>query len=271
MARLPAVFFGHGSPAIALETNDTTRAWAAIAAEIGKPKAILCVSAHWLTRGVGVTAMARPPTLHDFGRGLPAPLFDIQYPAPGDPDLAARVRDLLAPQINVHLDQSQWGLDHGAWSVLSKAYPEADVPIVQLSMDATKPPAWHYEVGRRLAPLRDEDVLIVGSGNIVHNLRVMSWEGRHDPAYDWAVRFNSAMRAAIEADAPANVIDYAALGHDAELAVTDPDHFWPLLYVLGARAPGEAVRFFTEGFEHKSLSMMGVMIGPPEAAVRAAA
>lgn len=270
MARLPAVFFGHGSPTQALETNDTTRAWAAIAAEIGKPKAILCISAHWLTRGVAVTAMARPKTIHDFGRSLPAALFDIEYPAPGDPALAGRVRDLLAPT-PVHLDEGEWGLDHGCWSVLCKAYPNADVPVVQLSMDATKPPAWHYEIGRRLAPLRDENVLVMGSGNIVHNLGVMSWEGRHAPAYDWAQRFNAAMREDIARDEPRKVIDYGSLGQDAALAVTDPDHFWPLLYVLGARAPGEQARFVTERFEYKSLSMMSVILGGADAKARAAA
>jgi len=270
MARLPAVFFGHGSPTLALETNDTTRAWRAIAEQVGRPKAILAISAHWLTRGVAVTAMARPQTLHDFGRSLPAPLFDVQYPAPGDPALAARVRDLLAP-LPVHLDQNQWGLDHGTWSVLSKAYPDADVPVVQLSMDATKPPAWHYEIGKRLAPLRDENVLVMGSGNIVHNLGVMSWEGRNAPAYDWAARFNAAMRAAIAADEPEKVVGYAAEGQDAALAVVDPDHFWPLLYVLGTRAPGETARFVTEHFEYKSLSMMSVVLGGAAAPVRAAA
>jgi 4,5-DOPA dioxygenase extradiol len=270
MARLPAVFFGHGSPTIALETNDTTRAWAAIAAAIGKPKAILAISAHWLTRGVAVTAMARPRTIHDFGRSLPAPLFDIQYPAPGDPALAARVRDLLAPT-EVTLDPSAWGLDHGVWSVLSKAWPNADVPVVQLSMDATRPPAWHYEIGKRLAPLRDEGVLIMGSGNIVHNLGVMSWEGRFAPPYDWAVRFNDYIREAIKEDAPERVVDYASRGQDAAMAVTDPDHFWPLLYVLGARTPGEPVQFVTDHFEHKSLSMMSVIVGGALASVRAAA
>ena len=270
MARLPAIFFGHGSPTVAIETSDTTRLWGEVAAKTGKPKAILAISAHWLTRGVAVTAMARPKTIHDFGRSLPAPLFDVQYPAPGDPALAARVRDLLAPT-PVHLDQGEWGLDHGTWSVLCKAYPDADVPVVQLSMDATKPPAWHYEMGRRLAPLRGENVLIVGSGNIVHNLGVRSWDGREAPPYDWAVRFNAAMRAAIDADAAQSVIDYAALGRDAALAVTDPDHFWPLLYVLGARAPAEPVRFFNERFEFKSLSMLSVIVGPAGADVRAAA
>jgi 4,5-DOPA dioxygenase extradiol len=270
MARLPAVFFGHGSPTLALETNDTTRAWAAIAEAVGKPKAILAISAHWLTRGVAVTAMAKPKTLHDFGRSLPAPLFDIQYPAPGDPALAVRVRDLLAPT-EVVLDQSTWGLDHGTWSVLSKAYPAADVPVVQLSMDATKPPAWHYETGRRLAPLRDEGVLVMGSGNIVHNLSVMSWEGRFAPPYDWAVRFADYIRDAIEEDAPERVVDYASRGSDAAMAVTDPDHFWPLLYVLGTRAPGETARLVTDHFEHRSLSMMTVVLGGAEASVRAAA
>ena len=270
MARLPAVFFGHGSPTVALEDSDVTRAWRELALEIGRPKAILAISAHWLTRGVGVTAMARPKTIHDFGRSLPAPLFDVQYPAPGDPALAARVRDLLAPT-PVALDQDHWGLDHGTWSVLCKAYPEADVPVVQLSMDATKPPAWHFQVGQRLAPLRDEGVLIVGSGNVVHNLGVMSWEGRHAEPYDWAVRFNVAMRAAIDADAAQTVIDYAKLGQDAALSVADPDHFWPLLYVLGARAPAEPVRFFNEGYEFKSLSMMSVLVGPAEAHASVAA
>jgi 4,5-DOPA dioxygenase extradiol len=265
MARLPAVFFGHGSPTVTLETSETTRCWAKLADDIGKPKAILVISAHWLTRGVAVTAMERPPTLHDFGRSLPAPLFDIDYPAPGDPALAVRVRELLAPT-PVHLDRSEWGLDHGAWSVLRKAYPEANVPVVQLSMDATRPPAWHNEIGRRLAPLRDENVLIVGSGNVVHNLGVMSWEGRNTSPYDWAVRFNAAIRAAIEAANPEAVIDYAALGRDAQMAVANPDHFWPLLYVLGARARGEPVRFITEHFEYRSLSMMGVVVGRTGAA-----
>jgi len=268
MARLPAVFFGHGSPMVALETNDTTRCWAQLGDEIGRPKAILAISAHWLTRGVAVTAMERPRTIHDFGRSFPDSLFNVQYPAAGEPALAERVRDLLAP-VPVHLDRGEWGLDHGTWSVLCKAYPQADVPVVQLSMDASRPPAWHYEIGRRLAPLRDENVLIVGSGNVVHNLGVMSWEGRDVPPYDWAVRFNATIHAAIEADQPETVIDYAALGHDAELAVADPDHFWPLLYVLGARAPGEPVRFITERFEYKSLSMMGVVAGQSHAGTAA--
>jgi 4,5-DOPA dioxygenase extradiol len=264
VARLPAVFFGHGSPTIALETNDTTATWNRIANGIGKPKAILCISAHWLTDGVGVTAMAKPKTIHDFGRGLGDALFQIQYPAPGDPALAARVKQLLASEVDVVLDQDHWGLDHGTWSVLSKAYPDADVPIVQLSMDASKPPAWHYRIGQLLAPLRDEGILIVGSGNIVHNLRVMDWPGRWAAPYDWAVRFNDYIRAAVADDQPQKVIDYPSQGQDAVMSVPDPDHFWPLLYVLGTRAPGEAARFEPDHFEHKSLSMMSIVLGAHE-------
>lgn len=175
-ARLPTIFFGHGSPMIALETNATTQAWAALALRIGKPRAILCISAHWLTRGTAVTAMARPPTIHDFG-AFPQALFDVQYPAPGDPAPARRVAELLAPR-PVRLDaaggNSGWGLDHGTWSVLCKAYPAADVPVVQLSMDEGCAPGEHFEIGRRLRPLRDEGVLIIGTGNIVHNLRRMT-------------------------------------------------------------------------------------------------
>jgi 4,5-DOPA dioxygenase extradiol len=257
--RMPVVFFGHGSPMIALETNDTTRAWARIADAIGKPRAILMISAHWLTRGLAVTAMERPKTIHDFGR-FPQALFDVQYPAPGDPALAARVRDLLAPT-PVIADTTEWGLDHGAWSVLCKAYPGADVPVVQLGMDASRPPAWHYEIGRKLAPLRDEGVLIVGSGNIVHNLGVMNWSARDGGEYDWAVRFNDAIRQAIAGDTPEAVVNYTAQGQDAALSVPNPDHYWPLLYVLGARSADDKVAFGPDHIEHGSLSMTTVVLG----------
>ncbi|MDR7116189.1 4,5-DOPA dioxygenase extradiol [Caulobacter sp. BE254] len=259
MSRMPVVFFGHGSPMIALETNDTTRTWKAMGEAFGKPKAILCVSAHWLTQGVAVTAMAAPRTIHDFGASFPKALFDMQYPAPGSPELAARVKDLLAPQ-PVALDQQGWGLDHGTWSVLSKVYPDADVPVVQLSMDATKPPEWHFELAKRLAPLRNEGVLIVGTGNIVHNLPAMNWDERHCAPYDWSQRFNDHIKQAIVDDAPERAVDFASQGQDAAKSVPTPDHYWPLLYVLGARLPGDVAAFAPDHIEHGSLSMTSVTL-----------
>ena len=263
-APLPVIFFGHGSPMIALETNDTTRTWAAMGAAVGRPRAILCVSAHWLTRGIGVTAMAAPRTIHDFGASFPRALFEVSYPAPGSAELADRVAGLLAP-LEVVQDQT-WGLDHGTWSVLGKAFPEADIPVVQLSMDASRPPAWHHEIGRRLAPLRDEGVLIVGSGNIVHNLPAMDWGARVRPPYDWAQAFNDYIKTAIAEDAPDRVIDFEAFGEAAARSVPTPDHFWPLLYVLGARRPGDRVSFAPDHIEHGSLSMTSVMLDSRPAA-----
>ena len=259
MSRLPTIFFGHGSPMIALETNDTTRAWKAMGDAVGKPKAILCVSAHWQTRGIAVTAMAKPRTIHDFGASFPKALFDQQYPAPGSPELAARVAEVLSPT-PVAMDQQAWGLDHGTWSVLGKAFPDADVPVVQLSMDATKPPAWHFEIGQRLAPLRDEGVLIVGTGNIVHNLPAMDWGDRHCAPYDWSQRFNEYIKTAIAEDAPQRAVDFASLGQDATRSVPTPEHYWPLLYVLGARLPGDKATFAPDHIEHGSLSMTSVTL-----------
>ncbi|HWW26645.1 MAG TPA: 4,5-DOPA dioxygenase extradiol [Caulobacter sp.] len=264
MSRMPVIFFGHGSPMIALETNDTTKTWRAMGAAIGKPKAILCISAHWLTQGVAVTAMAAPRTIHDFGASFPKALFDVQYPAPGSPELAARVRNLLAPQ-PVVLDQQAWGLDHGTWSVLSKVYPDADVPVVQLSMDAARPPEWHFELARRLAPLRDEGVLIVGTGNIVHNLPAMNWGERRCAPYDWSQRFNDYVKQAIVDDAPGRAVDFASQGADAVRSVPTPDHYWPLLYVLGARLPGDVASFAPDHIEHGSLSMTSVTLAAPAA------
>ncbi len=258
MSRLPVVFFGHGSPMVALEKSDTTAAWNAIAGKIGKPKAILCISAHWLTRATAVTAMAQPRTIHDFG-AFPQALFDMQYPAPGDPELAMRVRELLDP-VPVALD-ANWGLDHGTWSVLVHAYPEADIPVVQLGMNITLTPAQHWEIGKALRPLRDEGVLIIGTGNIVHNLPAMDWDNPDAPPYPWAERFNTAMLDAVVEDRPETVIDFAKLGDDARLSVPTPDHFWPLLYVLGARHPGEAATLEPNFIHHKSLGMTSILIG----------
>jgi 4,5-DOPA dioxygenase extradiol len=267
---MPVVFIGHGSPMIALETNQTSRSWVEIAAAIPRPKAILAISAHWETRVTAVTAMDRPRTIHDFGAGFPKALFDMQYPAPGDPALARRVAELLAPR-PVALDESQWGLDHGTWSVLVKAYPQADIPVVQLGLDVNLGPAERFAIGQQLIPLRDEGVLILGTGNIVHNLRTMDWGGQAGPPFDWAKRFNDEMREAILADEPQRVIDFARLGQDAQLAAPTPEHFWPLLYVLGARAPGDRVRLVNDRIEYGSLGMTSVVLEDEGAAARDAA
>ncbi len=255
---MPLVFFGHGSPMIALETNATSQAWTEIAAGIPTPRAILSISAHWETRVTAVTAMARPRTIHDFGASFPKALFDMEYPAPGDPALAQRVADLLQPT-QVWLDQTEWGLDHGTWSVLVKAFPRADIPVVQLSLDVTLTPAQRFDIGRRLSPLRDEGVLIMGTGNIVHNLPAMNWSDRDCAPFDWSARFLGEMREAILRDEPQRVIDFARLGDDANRAAPTPEHFWPLLYVLGARRPSDRVRLVNDRIEHGSLGMTSLV------------
>jgi 4,5-DOPA dioxygenase extradiol len=256
--RLPALFLGHGNPMNALQSNPWTRAWAALGASLPQPRAILAISAHWYVPATAVTAMAAPPTLHDFG-GFPRELFAMRYPAAGDAALAAHVQRLLAP-LPVQADLS-WGLDHGTWSVLCHMYPRADVPVVQLAIDETQPPAFHHELGTRLAPLRDAGILILGSGDVVHNLHTYAW-GRHarEP-YDWALRFESAVRARLAAGDHAALIDYAALGEDALLAVPTPEHYLPLLYVVGASFPGDALSFPVEGMDGGSVSMLAVRFG----------
>lgn len=254
--RMPAIFFGHGSPMNALEDNAYTRAWKQLGASIPRPKAILAVSAHWYTHGTAVTAMAAPKTIHDFG-GFPQALFDMQYPAPGDPMLAARVRDLLAP-IDVQLDHS-WGLDHGTWSVLVKAYPAADIPVLQLSIDATRPTAYHYDLGRRLGVLRDEGVLLIATGDVVHNLRTMT--RGNQGAYDWAVRFNDRVRECLQSGDVAQLIDFEQWGEDARLSVPTPEHFLPLLYIAGAKRDDETVSIAVDGIEAGSISMLTAVVG----------
>jgi len=269
MTRMPVVFFGHGSPMIALETNEISRAWEVIAAAFPRPAAILSISAHWETRATAVTAMERPRTIHDFGASFPKALFDMRYPAPGDPKLAARVAELLAPT-PIHLDRETWGLDHGTWSVLVKAYPSADIPVVQLSLDVALTPGQRLEIGRKLAPLRDEGVLIMGTGNIVHNLPAMDWSDRNCAPYDWSSRFLDEIRDAIMADEPQRVVDFARLGDDAQRAAPTPEHFWPLLYVLGARQPGDSVQLVNDRIEHGSLGMTSLVFRD-DADIRAAA
>jgi 4,5-DOPA dioxygenase extradiol len=226
--------------------------------ETPRPKAILSISAHWYVPETGVTITTAPKTIHDFG-GFPRELFQVQYPAPGDSTLARRVQQMLAP-LPVTLDES-WGLDHGTWSVLKHVYPDADVPVVQLSIDETQAASFHYDLGQRLAPLRDEGVLIVGSGNLVHNLHTYAW-GRYVPEpYDWAVRFETEAREMLLAGEFKPLIAYETLGEDAALSIPTPDHYLPLLYVIAAKQQGEAVRFPVEGVDGGSISMLAVQIG----------
>jgi len=254
---LPAIFFGHGNPMNALSENLYTQAWRRFGAET-RPRAVLSISAHWYVRGTGVTVSTAPRTIHDFG-GFPAELYQVQYPAPGDPALARRVQELLAP-LPVALDTG-WGLDHGTWSVLKHVYPAADVPVVQLSIDAGQPAAFHFEVGQRLAALREEGILIAGSGNLVHNLRTYAWGQDEMEAYDWAVRFEREARAMIVAGENRPLIEYEKLGRDAMLSIPTPDHYLPLLYVLGTRQAGEEIGFPVEGVEGGSISMLSVQVG----------
>lgn len=242
----------------ALLENSYTAAWREVGRSIPRPKSILCVSAHWYLPGLLVTAVEKPRTIHDFG-GFPRPLYAVQYPAPGDLELCRRVKQLLAP-LDAGLDE-QWGLDHGTWSVLCHVFPEADVPVVQLSIDETQPASFHYDIGKRLAALRDEGVLVMGSGNLVHNLHAYSW-GRH-PAepFDWAVRFEAQAREWMTAHHHQPLIDYEHLGRDAMLSAPTPDHYLPLLYVLGTQQRGEAVSFPVEGVDGGAVSMLTVQVG----------
>jgi 4,5-DOPA dioxygenase extradiol len=255
---LPALFVGHGNPMNALQENPWTRAWAALGAALPRPRAVLAISAHWYISATAVTAMAVPRTIHDFG-GFPRELFEVRYPAPGDADLAARVQQLLAP-LEVSADRS-WGLDHGTWSVLRHVFPQADIPVVQLSIDETRPAAFHYELGMRLRPLRQEGILLMGSGDVVHNLHAYAW-GRHpQEPYDWALRFEARVRESLVAGDTSALVEYAAQGRDALLAVPTPEHYLPLLYVLGASTAGEPVSFPVEGMDGGSVSMLAVQFG----------
>jgi 4,5-DOPA dioxygenase extradiol len=254
---LPVIFFGHGNPMNAVQHNGYTDGWRRIGRQLRRPRAILSISAHWFVPGTGVTVSTAPRTIHDFG-GFPQELYRVQYPAAGDPDLARRVQQLLAP-MPVQLDNS-WGLDHGTWSVLRHVFPEADVPVVQLSIDETQPAIFHFDIGRRLAPLRAENVLIIGSGNLVHNLHAYAW-GRHMPTpYEWAGRFEEEAKAIMLAGESKALIDYEGLGKDAMLSIPTPDHYLPLLYVLGARQHGDAVTFPVEGIDGGSISMLTVRV-----------
>jgi 4,5-DOPA dioxygenase extradiol len=255
---LPAIFFGHGNPMNAVWDNSYTGGWRQIGKQMLRPKAILAISAHWFVPETGVTVSTAPRTIHDFG-GFPRELYQVQYPAPGDPELARRVQAMLKP-LQVKFDSS-WGLDHGAWSVLRHVYPNADVPVVQLSIDETQPASFHYEIGRKLAPLRGEGILIIGSGNLVHNLHTYAW-GRHMPdPYDWAVRFEQEAKEMMVAGDFRPLIDYENFGPEARLSIPTPDHFLPLLYVIASRQEREVISFPIEGVDGGSISMLSVQVG----------
>lgn len=258
LQRMPVAFFGHGSPMNALEHNRYTEAWRSFGDGIQKPKAVLCISAHWYIQGTAVAAMPDPRTLHDFG-GFPQALFDFQYPAPGDPVLAVRIAELLAP-VNVKMDQS-WGLDHGSWSVLTHVFPDADVPVLQLSIDSAQPASFHYDLGRRLAPLRDEGVLVIGSGDVVHNLGAIKWGDKAMP-YAWAENFNRQVLHLLQNRDHAPLIDYSNFGEPGRLSIPTPDHYLPLLYVIGAQHEDDLLSVIIDGIELGSISMLSLALGP---------
>jgi len=255
---MPAIFVGHGSPMNAIEETPFVTAWRTTAEAMPRPKAILCISAHWETEGTFVTAMAQPKTIHDF-YGFPEALYQVQYPAPGSPALAERVRTLVESTA-VRLDDGySWGLDHGAWSVLQRMYPGADIPVVQLSLDRAQHPRFHYDLGGELQALRQEGVLIVGSGNLVHNLRLLQW-GAGEP-FPWAAEFDRMAAELILAGERDRLVAYPALGEAARLSIPTNEHYLPLLYILALQQPGEPVSFFAEGLVYGSISMRSIIIG----------
>ncbi len=252
---MPALFIGHGSPMNAIEDNSWSRAWAALPDELPWPNAILAISAHWETDGIAVTIDEAPKTIHDFG-AFPQALFDVRYPAPGSPALGARIAQLLAPRpVRPALE---WGLDHGTWSVLARMYPQAETPVVQLSLDRNITTAQPYEIGQALKPLRDEGVLVIGSGDIVHNLRAVDFRSPGSPG--WARRFNEEAKRLILAENHLALAAYDDLGEDAALSINSAEHYLPLLYALGLRDPGEPVRFFNDDI-FAAVSMTSVVVG----------
>jgi 4,5-DOPA dioxygenase extradiol len=258
--RMPVLFLGHGSPMNAFEDNQFVQGFRKAAAEIPKPNAILCISAHWLTDGTKVTAMDLPRTVHDFG-GFPQALFDVQYPAPGSPDLARETAELLSPVLTE--EDHQWGLDHGAWSVIRHMYPEADIPVIQMSIDYTKPPQYHFDLAKRLNKLRDKGILIIGSGNIVHNLRLIDWRNINTvgAGWDWAIEAREKTNQWLLDGNFRKIIDYHKQGTSLQHAVPSPDHYLPLLYSLGLKDQAESLDLFNDELIGGSLSMTSVRIG----------
>ena len=258
--KMPVLFIGHGSPMNAIEDNEFSQRWHQMGKEIPTPKAVVVVSAHWLTKGTLVTAMSNPKTIHDFG-GFPQALFDVQYPAPGSPELASEIQKLITNPA-VELDHD-WGLDHGTWSVVKHMYPDADIPVLQLSIDYYKPAAYHYELAKQLLSLRKKGVLIIGSGNMVHNLRMVAWDKLNESEYgfDWALEMNEIFKNKISNGFHKELIQYEKLNKSATLAIPSTDHYYPLLYILALQTDNDKVEFFNDKAVGGSLTMTSVKIG----------
>ena len=257
---MPVLFMGHGSPMNGIEDNEFSRHWSKLAKELPVPKAVLVVSAHWLTKGTKITAMDFPPTIHDFG-GFPQALFEVQYPAPGSALLAQETASLFTAT-HVELDHD-WGLDHGAWTVIKHMYPDATIPVLQLSIDYTKGPEYHYQLAKELMALRKKGVLIMGSGNMVHNLRMVAWDKLNDSSYgyDWALQLNERFKQLISDGDHLPLIHYETLGAEAKLAIPTPDHYLPLMYTLGLKTTNDPVSFFNDKAVGGSLTMTSVQLG----------
>lgn len=257
---MPVLFIGHGSPMNGIQDNEFSNRWRKMAKEIPVPKAVLVVSAHWLTSGTRITSMDFPKTIHDFG-GFPQELFDVQYPAPGSPEIAKQTKELVK-SISIKEDHD-WGLDHGTWTVVRHMYPEADIPVLQLSIDHNKNPGYHFDLGKELVELRSKGVLIVGSGNMVHNLGMLAWDKIDEPGYgyDWALAMNERFKMQIESGDFNPLINYETLGKEANLAIPTPEHYIPLLYTLGLKNEKEQLSFFNDRAVAGSLTMTSIKIG----------
>jgi 4,5-DOPA dioxygenase extradiol len=258
--RMPVLFVGHGSPMNGIENNSFSKTWQELPKQFPRPSAILCISAHWLTQGTFITAMDHPKTIHDFG-GFPDALFQVQYPAPGKAQLAKETAQLVKTT-QVGLDHD-WCLDHGAWTVIRHMYPDASIPVLQFSIDYHKPASYHYELAKELSALRDKGVLILGSGNMVHNLRMVAWDKMNTPDYgfDWAIEMNELFKQKIAEADHQPLLQYESLHKAARLAIPTPDHYWPLIYTLGLQQPKEGVSFFNDSLVAGSLTMTSVRIG----------
>ncbi len=254
--KMPALFLGHGSPMNVIEDNKYSKAWELLGKNLPQPKAILCISAHWETRGTLITAMEMPRTIHDFSN-FPQVLYEIHYPAKGNPELAKKIQSMIKIT-EIGLDK-KWGLDHGTWGLLVRMYPEANFPVLQLSLDKTITPQEHYQIGKELKPLRNEGVLILGSGNIVHNLSLLSFDPNDEP-YDWAIEFDEKIKQALLNKDHLKIIEFESMGKIARLSSPTPEHFLPLIYIIALQEE-ESVNFPVEGLVGRSASMRGVLIG----------